>query len=90
MAHLIAAAVVAAAVRRVNLILWILLALVSYAGLLQLGQYLVPGREPAMGDFAASALGATIGVGIVWLSYATASRAAVDGTGTVEAVTPCA
>ena len=74
-AHLIAATAVSAALRHANLILLILLALVGYAGLLELGQYLVPGREPAIRDFAASALGVTIGVGIVWLSYSVLRRA---------------
>jgi VanZ family protein len=69
LAHLLVAMTVAAAVRRPNFIVWTLLALVGYAGLLELGQYLVPGRSPALGDFAASALGATLGVSCVWLSH---------------------
>ena len=75
LAHLLAATAVAAAVRRADLMLWTLLALVAYAGVLELGQYLVPGRDPALGDFAASALGAMMGVGTVWLSYRVLSRA---------------
>jgi VanZ family protein len=75
MAHLLVAMIVAAAVRRPNFIVWILLALVGYAGLLELGQYLVPGRFPALADFAASALGATLGVSSVWLSHIMARRA---------------
>jgi VanZ family protein len=75
LAHLLAATAVAAAVRRADVMLWTLLALVAYAGLLELGQYLVPGRDPALGDFAASALGATLGVGVVWLPYTVMGRA---------------
>jgi VanZ family protein len=75
LAHLLAATAVAAAVRRADLMLWTLLALVAYAGFLELGQYLVPGRDPALGDFAASALGAMMGVGTVWLCYRVLSRA---------------
>ena len=75
LAHLLAAAAVAAAVRRVDLMRCTLLALVAYAGLLELGQYLVPGRDPAIGDFAASALGATLGVGVVWVLYTVLARA---------------
>ncbi len=75
LAHLLVAMIVAAAVHRPNLIMWILLALVGYAGLLELGQYLVPGRSPALGDFAASALGATLGVSCVWLSHVLSRRA---------------
>ena len=75
LAHLLVAMIVAAAVRRPNLILWTLFSLVGYAGLLELGQYLVPGRSPALGDFAASALGATLGVSCVWLSHMMARRA---------------
>ncbi len=40
-------------------------ALCSYAALLELGQYAVPGRHPAFEDFSASSLGALIGVGVI-------------------------
>jgi VanZ family protein len=75
LAHLLAAIAVAAAVRRADLMRWTLLALVAYAGLLEFGQLFVPGRDPAIGDFAASALGATLGVGVVWLLYTVLARA---------------
>jgi VanZ family protein len=75
LAHLLAATAVAAAVRRVDLMRWTLLALVAYAGLLELGQYFVPGRDPAIGEFASSALGATLGVGVVRVLYTALARA---------------
>jgi VanZ family protein len=44
---------------------WIGLALVAYAGVLELGQLLVPGRVASAADFLASAAGAIVGV---WLT----------------------
>ncbi len=40
-------------------------ALCSYAALLELGQYFIPGRHPAFQDFSASSLGALMGIGMI-------------------------
>lgn len=61
LAYLISGAVIAAAPRRSSPVpIAILLCL--YAGVLELGQNFVPGRHPAFADFAASALGAVLGI----------------------------
>jgi VanZ family protein len=39
----------------------------AYAGLLELGQIVVPGRHPGFDDFSASAIGALLGVWTIWL-----------------------
>ena len=44
--------------------------LVLLAAVLELGQHFVPGRNPAIADFAASAFGAIAGVAITWLTAA--------------------
>jgi VanZ family protein len=41
------------------------LLLVLYAALLECGQICVPGRHPAIGDFAASSIGALIGAAMI-------------------------
>ncbi len=40
-------------------------ALCLYAALLEIGQYAVPDRHPALGDFSASALGALLGIAVI-------------------------
>jgi len=37
-----------------------------YAGLLELGQIVVPGRHAGFDDFAASSIGALLGVSLIW------------------------
>ena len=39
--------------------------LCSYAGLLELGQYAVPGRHPALAVFSASSLEALMGIAVI-------------------------
>ena len=39
----------------------------AYAGLLELGQVVVPGRHARFDDFSASAIGALLGVWMIWL-----------------------
>lgn len=52
---------------------WVGLALVLYAGVLELGQLYVPGRHSAVADFCASAFGALMGAAVVFaVSRATA------------------
>ena len=46
---------------------WIAFAIVAYAGVLELGQALVPSRVTSFEDFVASAVGAIVGVSIVAL-----------------------
>jgi VanZ family protein len=43
-------------------------ALTAYAAILELGQYAIPGRDPALADFCASTLGVLTGVAAVWLA----------------------
>ncbi len=43
--------------------------LCSYAALLELGQYAVPGRHPAFADFSASSFGALLGLGVIMLIH---------------------
>lgn len=38
-----------------------------YAGLLELGQIVVPGRHAGIDDFAASSIGSLLGVSLIWL-----------------------
>ncbi len=40
----------------------LVLTLVGYAAVLELGQYLAPGRSPGLGEFGAGAVGATLGL----------------------------
>jgi hypothetical protein len=37
-----------------------------YAGLLELGQIVIPGRHAGFDDFAASSIGALLGVSLIW------------------------
>ena len=64
LAYLISGFVIAAASRR-SPYAKLACALCSYAALLELGQYAVPGRHPAFEDFSASSLGALIGIGVI-------------------------
>ena len=64
LAYLISGFVVAAASHRSHYAK-LVCALCSYAALLELGQYAVPGRHPAFEDFSASSLGALIGIGVI-------------------------
>jgi VanZ family protein len=61
LAYLISGLIIAAAPRR-SQPMRISILLCLYAGLLELGQNFVPGRHPAVEDFAASALGAIAGI----------------------------
>jgi VanZ family protein len=72
LAYLISGLIIAAAPRRSRPV-QIAVLLCLYAGVLELGQNLVPGRHPAIEDFAASALGALVGIGLT-----TALRARVS------------
>lgn len=42
------------------------LSIVVFGGVLELGQFFVPGREVALGDFAANIFGAVIGTLLSW------------------------
>lgn len=42
------------------------LSIVMFGGVLELGQFFVPGREVALGDFAANIFGAVIGASLSW------------------------
>ena len=71
--YLIAGAIIAAAPRgstplRTAILLWL------YAGVLELGQNFVPGRHPAIEDFAASASGALVGILLTTVLRARVSR----------------
>jgi len=67
LAYLLAGLLTATATRRNADPWWVAVALALYAGLLELGQYFVPGRQPAFADFLASALGAVVGIALSWL-----------------------
>ena len=64
LAYLISGCVLAAASRRSHYAA-VASALCSYAALLELGQYAVPGRHPAFQDFSASSLGALMGIAVI-------------------------
>jgi len=66
LAYLLAAAIVVATIAKSIGLVHAALALVAYAAVLELGQYLVPGRSPAFDDFFSSALGALTGIAVVW------------------------
>ena len=73
LAYLVAGAIIAAAPRGspplgTGILLWL------YAGVLELGQNFVPGRHPAIEDFAASALGALVGIVLTTVLRARVSR----------------
>ena len=48
---------------RPRLIIWVVLAIMTYGGLIELVQYLF-GREPSWGDFIANMIGAFVGAAI--------------------------
>ena len=64
LAYLISGCLVAAASRSSHYAK-VARALCSYAALLELGQYFIPGRHPAFQDFSASSLGALMGIGMI-------------------------
>jgi VanZ family protein len=66
LAYLISGFVVAATSHRSHYAK-LVCALCSYAALLELGQYAIPGRHPALEDFSASSFGALIGIGVITL-----------------------
>jgi len=62
LAYLLLGALTAIAARRTLNASWLALAIVAYAGVLELGQLLIPSRVASVGDFVASAAGAIVGV----------------------------
>jgi hypothetical protein len=64
LAYLISGSVVAVAFRR-SYYAGLACALGWYAALLEIGQYVVPGRHPAFADFSASSFGALAGIGLI-------------------------
>jgi len=80
-AYLLLGALTAIAVREALKANRLALAIVAYAGILELGQLLIPDRVASVADFFASAAGATVGVSIValtvsgWRCDAPATRA---------------
>jgi VanZ family protein len=64
LAYLISGLIIAAAPRKSHRARTAVM-LCLYAGLLELGQYYVPGRHPALEDFLASALGGLAGIGLI-------------------------
>ena len=67
-AYLLLGALTAIAARHALKAYWLALAIVAYAGILELGQLLIPGRVVSVADFLASAAGAIVGVSIVALA----------------------
>jgi len=63
----IAGLLTAAGTRRNAGLRWVALGLALYAGLLELGQYFVPGRQVDLADFVASAFGALVGIALIQL-----------------------
>lgn len=63
LAHFVAAAIVTATLRRRANAVATALMLVFYAGILEIGQNFVPGRDPEIEDLLASSLGVILGVG---------------------------
>ena len=67
LAYLVLGALTTIALRQTFKPTWIAFAIVAYAGVLELGQALVPSRVTSFEDFVASAVGAIVGVSIVAL-----------------------
>ena len=56
------------AVRQTLNVSWLALAIVAYAGVLELSQLLIPSRVASVEDFAASAMGAIVAMPITALA----------------------
>ena len=67
LAYLLLGALTAIAARRTLNARRLALAIVAYAGVLELGQLLIPSRVVSVEDFLASAVGAIVGVSITTL-----------------------
>lgn len=74
LAYLLTAACIALALGRRRSRLYAAGALMALAGALEIGQALVPGRTPGLGDFLASCLGSWAGVGLASLTIALLQR----------------
>jgi VanZ family protein len=66
-AYLLASAVAALGYGRSRSYSQITMLYLAYAGLLELGQFMVPGRHARFDDFSASAIGTLLGVWMIWL-----------------------
>ncbi len=69
LAYLLLGALTAIAARQTQKVHRLALAIVAYAGVLELGQLLIPGRVASIEDFVASATGAILGVSITALAF---------------------
>jgi VanZ family protein len=79
LAYLLLGALSVIATRQIVNPRWIGLAIVAYAGVLESGQLLIPGRVASVADFVASAAGAIVGVWLITLALRPLPRRADPG-----------